>query len=210
MLHPSLQRIRTRLPVVPTLADGAALHAAVAALLRVERGAPELLLIRRAEREGDPWSGHIALPGGRRDPSDRDDAATAARETHEELGIDLAADGVPLGALDPVQPKGAQVDIRVAPFVWAVPADSALRPNHEVALAFWVPLAEIASPAAEAEYLHAATGRRFPALSCRGELVWGMTHRIVTQLIHVWADDADRVGASLLSPDPDPTCRTKK
>ncbi|MBD0320648.1 MAG: NUDIX domain-containing protein, partial [Gemmatimonadetes bacterium] len=71
--------------------------AAVALLLRPSGDGPELLLIRRAEREGDPWSGHMALPGGRADPRDRDAAATAARETLEEVGIDVVRGGRFLG-----------------------------------------------------------------------------------------------------------------
>jgi len=55
----------------------------------VRHGDPEVLFIKRATREGDKWNGHVALPGGRRDPEDEDDLATAVRETIEEVGIDL-------------------------------------------------------------------------------------------------------------------------
>ena len=43
----------------------------------------ELLFMRRAEVSGDPWSGHLAFPGGRVDPTDRDDLHAAMRETEE-------------------------------------------------------------------------------------------------------------------------------
>jgi 8-oxo-dGTP pyrophosphatase MutT (NUDIX family) len=56
----------------------------------VKHGDPEVLFIRRAERKRDPWTGHIALPGGRRDPEDRNDEAAAVREAMEEVGIDLS------------------------------------------------------------------------------------------------------------------------
>jgi hypothetical protein len=56
----------------------------------VQHGDPELLFIKRAARIGDKWNGHVALPGGKRDPEDRDDEVTAAREAMEEVGIDLS------------------------------------------------------------------------------------------------------------------------
>ncbi|KIX08924.1 uncharacterized protein Z518_00002 [Rhinocladiella mackenziei CBS 650.93] len=55
----------------------------------VQQGDPELLFIKRAGRAGDKWSGHTALPGGKRDPEDADDLAAAVRETREEIGLDL-------------------------------------------------------------------------------------------------------------------------
>ena len=74
--------------------------AAIAVTLRMGEREPELLLIKRSEHEGDPWSGHVACPGGRREPGDADLAATAMRETLEETGIDLARVGRVLGTLD--------------------------------------------------------------------------------------------------------------
>jgi 8-oxo-dGTP pyrophosphatase MutT (NUDIX family) len=55
----------------------------------VQRGDPEVVFIKRAAREGDRWTSHVALPGGKRDPEDEDDKATAVRETSEEIGLDL-------------------------------------------------------------------------------------------------------------------------
>lgn len=56
----------------------------------MQHGDPELLFIKRAARVGDRWTGHVALPGGKRDPEDEDDKATAIRESQEEVGLDLA------------------------------------------------------------------------------------------------------------------------
>lgn len=58
----------------------------------VQHGDPEVLFIKRASRKGDRWTGHVALPGGKRDPEDLDDLAAAIRETSEEIGLDLTTD----------------------------------------------------------------------------------------------------------------------
>ena len=66
----------------------------------VEHGDPEILFIKRAARKGDKWTGHIALPGGGREPADTDDQAAAVRETREEVGLDLSEDRcIPVGNL---------------------------------------------------------------------------------------------------------------
>ncbi|PQE09068.1 NUDIX family hydrolase protein [Rutstroemia sp. NJR-2017a BVV2] len=55
----------------------------------VQNGDPELLFIKRAAREGDRWTSHVALPGGKKDPSDSNDREVAIRETSEEVGLEL-------------------------------------------------------------------------------------------------------------------------
>lgn len=167
-------------------------EASVAVVLRPGPQGPQILLIRRAERPGDPWSGHMALPGGRSDPGDADDEATAARETLEEVGIDVRRGGRLLGALDQVRPVSRRAPrVLVSPFVYAVPGDAAARPNHEVALALWVPVAELASPDALTEFLYEledGTSVTFPAYGAGGHVVWGLTYRILTGFIRVWRD----------------------
>lgn len=172
--------------------------AAVALVVRPERGDLEVLLIKRAPRAGDPWSGHMALPGGRRDPEDPDPLSTAMRETLEEVGIDLHRTGTHLGALDEVQPLGAGVPpLVISPFVFAVPPQTTAVPNAEVEAVLWVPMGEMTDPSARAEYLYPqATGDtlRFPALNCRGETVWGLTYRVVSQFLHLAAPPRETNG----------------
>ena len=171
--------------------DPALPRAAVALVLRPGSAGPELLLIRRAEREGDPWSGHMALPGGREQPEDAGPAATAARETREEVGIDLEAHGRLLGPLPPVWPQSSRAPrILVRPFVFWAPGETATVPNHEVDEAVWVPVAELREPGAVTEHLLEIEGMgplRFPAFGTRGYVIWGLTHRILTTFLELYA-----------------------
>ena len=83
-----LERIRNRLmDYRPSLAeaDRGRSRAAVALVLyELAPEPPALLFIERARHERDPWSGHMAFPGGRVDPGDAHPRATAERETYEE------------------------------------------------------------------------------------------------------------------------------
>ena len=103
---PPSSQSRAADPTAPS-ADGTSTATAISAAIDahfaqdwVRHGDPEILFIKRASRRGDRWTGHVALPGGRRDPGDADDAAAAVRETAEEVGIALApGSAIPVGNL---------------------------------------------------------------------------------------------------------------
>jgi len=117
-------------------------RAAVAIMVREGLEATEMLMIRRARREGDPWSGHMGFPGGRRDPGDSCNFSCAVRETEEEIGVDLGEWGTRLGELSDVNTgwRADRPEMLVTPFVFRVTELPELVPNHEVDDVVWVPL----------------------------------------------------------------------
>lgn len=167
--------------------DPAALPAAVALILVEEADGLEALFIRRAERSGDPWSGQIALPGGRRDPGDADLLATVIRETREETGIDLTA-AERLGVLDDLHPRTPTLPpVSVRPFVFALERRPPIAPSIEVQAAFWVSLVRLSEPTTRREitlFLRGAE-RTFPAYVLGDDVVWGMTERILTPFLEL-------------------------
>jgi 8-oxo-dGTP pyrophosphatase MutT (NUDIX family) len=174
----------------PQPADAAGARPAAVSLVLVEgaEGA-EILLIKRAERAGDPWSGQIAFPGGRRDPRDRDLVGTAMRETREETGVELAA-AERLGVLDDLAPRSTRLPpVIVRPFVFALRSRPLLTTNAEVERAFWVPLGRLSHPDVRSEVtLALGDGERtFPAYRLGEDFVWGMTERILTPFVHMIA-----------------------
>lgn len=193
VLPPVLERLRKRLgesPGRPAIFEGTPARAAVAIIFRVTDGELQLLLIRRAEREDDPWSGHIALPGGRRGASDVSLLETAIRETLEETAVDLQTQGIALGFLDELYPKApALPSIVITPYVFVL-TDAGQRAltvelSHEVAEAFWIPLATLADPAVtrETEIQHRGATWRAPAFMVADHAVWGLTERILRNLL---------------------------
>lgn len=149
----------------------------------------ELLLVRRAERTGDPWSGHMAFPGGTRRPEDADLIATAFRETEEEAGVPLHSIGTLLGALDPVAPATPRLPpILIAPFVVAVPSGTpAIADQNEIVAAHWIPLAFLRDERNADELLLDMDDvrRSFPSVRYGEHLIWGLTHRIMQQFFDV-------------------------
>jgi 8-oxo-dGTP pyrophosphatase MutT (NUDIX family) len=191
LAHPDVARLALRLAersgrVMES--DGTARYAAIALVLRPsDVGEPELLMIKRAEIEGDPWSGHIACPGGRMEPGDRDLEQTAIRETWEETGVDLARDGRVLGALDDISPRTPMLPpLIIRPFVAVVKPEITIVESPEVAEVFWVPLAAIRETAAWGTGLvniRGAGDREVDVFRHGDYTVWGLTHRALTQFL---------------------------
>lgn len=160
-------------------------RAAVAIVLQKKPGGLHALLIERSANEHDYWSGQIALPGGRIEPSDPGPQHTAERETMEELGLDLSVARF-LGRLDDIAPEG--LNIVVSCFVYTMAHEPVLHPDpREVADAFWFPLAELDDPAGRSQVRFVFQGRRrrYPAVSIRGckeRQLWGITYCLLHQL----------------------------
>jgi 8-oxo-dGTP pyrophosphatase MutT (NUDIX family) len=168
-------------------------RAAVAAILREEqpdRGT-EVLLIRRAEHPADPWSGHMAFPGGRFEPGhDASLLDTAVRETREEVGLDLIGRADLLGRLDEVEAVargGRPVGLAIAPYVFHLPGGppSLVPDPTEVAETVWAPLGPLRDGAADTIYpfQHEGQVHPFPAWDVEGRIVWGLTYRMLRTLL---------------------------
>ena len=176
--------------------DTAVNQAAVALILRRNLGAAELLVIKRAVRVNDHWSGHLGLPGGRWQPDDPDLLATARRETEEEVGIDLSSGGQVLGQLETLKPRNPLIpQVEVTPFVFCAPphihivsegeVSELLRLNHEVAAAFWLPVEYLRSAGLSdsVAYLFNGEEQRWPAYPSAHGPIWGLTERMLTSFL---------------------------
>jgi 8-oxo-dGTP pyrophosphatase MutT (NUDIX family) len=191
--HPELDGLaaalarRPGMRVVLKAAEPPPRRAAVALALREAlNGGLELLLIKRADYAGDPWSGQVALPGGRHEPADPSLEATAVRETFEETGVDLAADGALLGTLDEIYPRTPVLPaIVVRPYVFAITRPVELTLSDEVAAAFWVPVTSLRDAGAGVETTVVVHGQeRLVTCFRHGDhVIWGLTERILRQLV---------------------------
>jgi len=184
-LSPKLTREEPA-PLVPRESAG------VAVIFRSLGRGEEILLIRRAEREGDPWSGQVAFPGGMVSAEDGSFEETARRETAEEVGIDLSSNAAAfLGYMREL--KARMREVVVVPCVFKLAADSAVTPNKEVASYKWVPLESLVRKEARSKYLLRRRGAEleFPSLVHGDLVVWGLTERILSAIIRSHTETGD-------------------
>jgi len=188
---PSLDHIRSQIaphrPLETPEGQRPNFEAAVALVLhQPEGGETELLFIERAHREGDPWSGHMAFPGGRRDAADVDLEATAGREKREEVGLSLPG---PIGSLDHFNGSGNPrvPPLLVAPYVYELAGRPELDTNHEVESTVWVPISWILDSKSWMAYEFERENVRmaYPAFEYEGYVVWGLTYRILRSFFAV-------------------------
>lgn len=158
-------------------------QAAVAIIMRETATGPQMLFIERAVKEGDPWSGHMAFPGGHRDPVDSSLQDAAMRETMEEIGLDLGNADY-LGALNhqQAQPRGRVLDMLIAPHAFQIHGDPDFNPNYEVADVVWTALQPMARNAIHDTETKPMAGVPTVFNGYRleqGHFVWGLTYRIL-------------------------------
>jgi 8-oxo-dGTP pyrophosphatase MutT (NUDIX family) len=160
------------------------LLAGVAAILSSQEPL-ELLLIKRAAWADDPWSAHMAFPGGKLAPEDDDLLATAARETQEELGLDLTSVAEYLGPLPCQCFSRLERELCIRPFVFALRQSTTFTLNHEVDEVVWVTLDSLSNGSRTSKVLVDLEGKRleFPAWEVQGHHVWGLTYRMVESLL---------------------------
>ncbi|HEX5657326.1 MAG TPA: CoA pyrophosphatase [Polyangiales bacterium] len=172
--------------VAPEVEHPVQRRAAVSVILRGPE--PEILFIRRAEHPNDPWSGHMAFPGGREEPGDGTLLNTAIRETREELSLDLEASARLIGRLDelPAVARGKRTGLTISPYVFEVleGSETTLRGNYEVAETVWTPLEPLFRGQSATKFPYELAGNRveLPAHDVGGRIVWGLTHRMLEML----------------------------
>ncbi len=177
------------------------MRAAVAMILAPVEPGGELgvAMIRRTRDPRDPWSGQMGFPGGRREPGDLDDWATAIREVREEIGLDLTG-ATRAGRLPDLQAmsRGKPIPMAIAPLVFTLGEQVPLGTSDEVDEALWIPLAAFRDPDLRTSIDRTFGSRTItmPGVDYRGRVVWGLS----LMMLHGLLRALDRTRASGSTP----------
>jgi len=141
------------------------------------------LMIKRAEREGDPWSGQVAFPGGRRERYDRSLLETATRETKEEVGIDLRRSAIYLGHLGVFRTHTGTM--LVVPCAFLMRKEERVEPNAEVSSYRWIPIEVFLRENSRSTYALKRGGEnaKVPAYVYQDYVIWGLSYSMISALL---------------------------
>ncbi len=165
-------------------------QAAVSLIMKESQEGPNILFIERAKRRGDPWSGQMAFPGGKKDQSDKSICATARRETLEEIGVELLSSRY-IGRIDDLiaPPTSPASGLVVSCLVFSIAGEFEIKPNLEVHDTIWIPISFLINrdnflPTFQPEnYAGTFPGIRVAANDSR--VIWGLTYRFLHSFFEV-------------------------
>ncbi|MCL7399683.1 MAG: CoA pyrophosphatase [Thaumarchaeota archaeon] len=157
--------------------------AAVVLILHPTEDGIEILFVKRRDDPNDPWSGQIALPGGRRNPSDSSMLETAIRETFEEVGILLDAKRMILGALPDVTSL-RNPGMLVTPFVALLEEKMPVKLSPELSEYFWAPIKGLSECEVKVS-LQDGEAKTVKAYVYGEYVIWGLTARIIESFLKI-------------------------
>ncbi len=167
--------------------EGDFVHASVMMILKESGQDYSLLFIKRPESERDPFSGHMAFPGGRMESVDKSKLETAIRETYEEVGININSSGRILGSLDDINPNNPRArNYIVTPYLSVLSEKVVLRPDvNEVEKTVWIPMHHLVDDRNAQVRMRERGGRMVKDYAYNYEqyIIWGMTGRILHQFL---------------------------
>ena len=185
----NIEKILSEIEPVIAPQDEGYKNAAVALILKECDDDTSIIFIKRSEDDRDPWSGHMAFPGGRKDEEDGSIIDTVVRETFEETGIDLR-EGKIVGRLDDVVPmfRTPGRNLIITPFVAFAPSEFDICDCDEVDEVLQIPVSMLKERAMKAQF--GGLNRHTSTYHYKKYTIWGITAWILGQFFRLASDGA--------------------
>lgn len=161
-------------------AEGGDASAAVALLLKSVDQGLYVFFVKRVETPSDPWSGQMALPGGKRNEADQNLKQTVIRETLEETNINLLDCCRFLGVMEPLR-STRRPEMKVLPFVILIEHEPSIKLNEELEWFVWISPQELAQ---NKNTVKLSSGER-PAYIVGNNVIWGLTYKILEKFVRI-------------------------
>jgi len=165
--------------VLKPVSEGQDADAAVALLLKPRDQDLKVLIVKRVENPVDPWSGQMALPGGKRDAKDQNLKQTVVRETLEETNINLLDRCRFLGLMETLR-STRRPEMKILPFVVLLEYEPSIKLNEELEGFVWISLEELVQHKDTVKFSFG----EFPAYVVGNSVIWGLTYRILEKFVH--------------------------
>ena len=162
------------------VSEGQDADAAVALLLKPVSHVLKILFVKRVENPADPWSGQMALPGGKRDAKDQNLKQTVVRETLEETNIKLLDRCRFLGVMEALR-STQRPEMKILPFVVLLKHDPSIKLNEELEGFVWISLKDLLQHKGIVKFSFG----EFCAYIVGNTIIWGLTYRILEKFIHI-------------------------
>jgi len=166
--------------VLKPVSEGEDANAAVALLLKPVDRDLKVFFVKRVENPDDPWSGQMALPGGKRDAKDQSLKQTVVRETLEETNINLLDRCRFLGVME-TQRSAPRPEMKILPFVVLLEHEPSIKLNKELESFVWISLEELVRHKGIVKFGFGD----FPAYIVGNSIIWGLTYRILEKFIEI-------------------------
>jgi len=165
--------------VLKRISEGQDADAAIALLLKPVDKDLEVLFVKRVANPNDPWSGQMALPGGKRDAKDQNLKQTVVRETLEEININLLDRCRFLGVMKTLR-STQRPEMKILSFVFLLEHEPKIELNEELEEFIWISLEELVQHKGAAKFSFGEV----PAYVVGNTVIWGLTYRILEKFFH--------------------------
>ena len=167
-----------------SLADSDAPEAAVG-IITCSRPEEAILLIKRNENEHDPWSGHYAFPGGRKENWDATIYETCVREVQEETGIILEPETLQQTCAPARAGRNVQAPILVQPYVFRLSERPEVTiEEKEIARHVWLGVS-LFKDLANHRLVETMPAMFRPVFPMDDYYIWGFTYGLLCRLLGV-------------------------
>ncbi len=158
---------------------------AAVGIIVCRRPVESVLLVKRIEHRDDPWSGHYAFPGGRREDVDETIFQTCIREVKEETGILLEPALLHQTCEPALAGRNVKAPILVQPYVFRIAEQPVVTiEEKEIARYTWLSTEQFRNLTRH-QVVEVRSAMIRPVYPMDDYFIWGFTYGLLCRLLGI-------------------------